>query len=141
MVGVIVVSHGSLAYYLIETAEMIVGSQENLHPIGLQTHQGLEDITNEINDACLQLNEKSRGVLVLTDIQGGTPGNAACMLVKTHHVSIISGVNLPMLLEVLLCRQDKSLEELSEVALHAGKEGIRDISALIRKKIESNDDG
>jgi mannose/fructose/sorbose-specific phosphotransferase system IIA component len=141
MVGVIIVSHGSLARYLIEAAEMIVGSQDDLEAIGLQAHQGLDEIKVAIDKAYLNLNKTSDGVLALVDLQGGTPGNAACMLVQSHNISIVSGVNLPMLLEVLLCRQDKSLEELTEIALRVGKEGIRDLSALIREKLEPNQDG
>lgn len=141
MVGIIIVSHGSLASYLIEAAEMIVGVQDDLYSIGLQPHQGLEDIKKGIVEASLKLNDQSAGVLALVDLQGGTPGNAACMLVAAHNISIVSGVNLPMLLEVLLTRQDKSLEDLTDIALRAGKEGIKDLSALIRQKLEPNEDG
>ena len=136
MIGIIVASHGSSAQHLIEAAEMIAGSQENLQSIGLMPDQGLEVVTQTLHQACQGLLQTTTGVLALVDLQGGTPANAACMLVTTYPIAIVSGVNLPMLLEVLHCRRDKTLEELTDIAIRSGKEAIRDISELCRARLE-----
>lgn len=137
MIGLIVVSHGSFAKSLIESAEMIIGSQKNyINYACLQPHDGLEDMRDEINNICLDLKRRTEGILILVDIQGGTPSNSACLLPELHNISIVSGVNLPMLLEVSLCRKGKSLSELTDIAIRSGKEAVRDISSLLKKKIE-----
>lgn len=137
MIGLIVVSHGLFAKSLIESAEMIIGSQRNfINYACLQPQEGLEDMRDEIIKICLDLKSRTEGILILVDIQGGTPSNSACLIPELHNISIVSGVNLPMLLEVLLGRKGKSLSELTDIAIRSGKEAVRDISSLLKKKIE-----
>ena len=136
MIGIIVAGHGESAQHLVEAAEMIAGMCENLVSIGLLPDQGLEDVTQTLHQACQKLLETTEGVLALVDLQGGTPANAACMLVTTYPLAIVSGVNLPMLLEVLHCRQEKTLEELADIAVRSGKEAIKDISILFKARLE-----
>jgi len=120
---------------------MIAGSQDNLRSIGLMPDQGLEDVTQAFHQACQSLLQTTTGVLALADLQGGTPANAVCMLVTTYPIAIVSGVNLPMLLEVLHCRHDKTLEELTDIAVRSGKEAIKDISALCKARLEKLNGG
>ncbi len=136
MIGILVAGHGSSARHLIGAVEMIAGLQENLQPIDLLPDQGLEDVTQTLHQACQNLLQQTSGVLALVDLQGGTPANAVCMLVTTYPISIVSGVNLPMLLEVLHCRQEKTLEELADIAVRSGKEAIKDISILFKARLE-----
>jgi mannose/fructose/sorbose-specific phosphotransferase system IIA component len=141
MIGIIVAGHGASARHLIEAAEMIAGSQENLQSVGLLPDQGLEDVTRDLHQACQILLQTTTGVLALVDLQGGTPANAACLLVTTYPIAIVSGVNLPMLLEVLHCRREKTLEELADIATRSGKEAIKDISALFKARLEKQNGG
>jgi PTS system mannose-specific IIA component len=128
MVGILVISHGALSQVLIETANLIVCDQQNLLPIHLDPSQGLEDIKHAIEAAYKKINISDEGVLVLADLQGGTPCNGAFMMLEKLKLSIVSGVNLPMLLEVLISRNGRTLEELTDIAIQSGKEGIRNIS-------------
>lgn len=134
MVGILLISHGTLSSQLIETAELIVGEHLNLHSVNLEPSQGLEDIKQAIADASQVMNKDGEGILALVDLQGGTPCNAAFMMLNQIDMTIVSGVNLPMLLEVLIVRKGKTLEELTDIAMQSGKEGIKNISALYKKK-------
>lgn len=133
MIGILIVSHGTLSSHLIKSAEMIMGDQEDLLPIELKPCQGLEDIKASIKDAYQKLNN-GKGILVLADLQGGTPCNGAFMMLNDYNMSIVSGVNLPMLLEVLINRKTKSLDELTDIAIRSGKEGVKNISNLYIRK-------
>ena len=113
---------------------MILGDQEKIQAIHLEPYQGLEDIKQAINDAYKKMNKTDEGVLVLADLQGGTPCNGAFMMLDKLKLSIVSGVNLPMLLEVLCNRNGRSLEDLTDIAIQSGKEGIKNISDYYKKK-------
>jgi PTS system mannose-specific IIA component len=138
MVGIIIVSHGSLASEFVETSKMIVGDQPNIMPIRLDPSEGLEDIKNSVEQAYQKINDSGDGVLVLADLQGGTPCNGAFMMLGKNNISIVSGVNLPMVLEVLISRNGKLLKELTDIAVQSGKEGIRDISEFFNSKNDFN---
>lgn len=138
MVGIIIVSHGSLSHEFVETSKMIAGDQPGLVPIRLDPSEGLEDIKNSIEQAYQKINESEDGVLVLADLQGGTPCNGAFMMLEKLNMSIVSGVNLPMVLEVLISRNGKSLKELTDIAVQSGKEGIRNISEFYKAKKDRN---
>jgi PTS system mannose-specific IIA component len=135
MVGILIVSHGALSTQLIEAAKMIVGEHENLEALQLEQHQGLEDFKQGIRRIYDRENTDNQGLLILTDIFGGTPSNAAFMLLDELNLSIVSGVNLPMLLEILLQRNGRSLEGLTEIAMQSGKEAIKDISNIYKNMI------
>jgi len=134
MVGILVISHGAFSNQLVEASKMIVGDQEKLQAIYLEPHQGLEDIKQAIDDAYEKMNMRDEGVLVLADLQGGTPCNGAFMMLDKLKLAIVSGVNLPMILELLCNRNGKSLEDLTDIAIQSGKEGINNISDYYKKK-------
>ena len=110
-IGVILISHGYFAKYAMDSAEMIIGKQDNYKVISVTDDKDLEDVIKELEDSYNALS-KGREVIVLTDIFGGTPCNAASRLILSgKKVTAYTGFNLPVLLELLLNR-DKPLSEV-----------------------------
>lgn len=111
-IGIILASHGKFADEALNSLEMIVGSQSNILSLALMPGSNLSDFTKEMEEAYLQL-KNQKGVLIICDILGGTPSNAAAsLLVKYSQESILaySGLNLPILLEVTTNRTKSLIE-------------------------------
>jgi mannose/fructose/sorbose-specific phosphotransferase system IIA component len=143
-IGIVVLSHGTYARHLVRAAELIAGKQKLLLTGGLEPHMGLPDFAQLVEQCCQKLHPKSDGILVLVDLQGGTPFNAANLLLRKFNARLVCGVNMPMLLEVLMCRGTQSLEELAAAAVKAGKEGVREYSlhpSLARQEHDGNAPG
>jgi mannose/fructose/sorbose-specific phosphotransferase system IIA component len=110
--GVLIVAHGSLAEGFIEAASMIVGKTENTKAVCFDSTQGVEGL-EKVVQAALDQFTNCDGVLCLVDIPGGSPARVvAAQSYKYKGVEIISGVSLPMVIEVLFAREDQSLKEL-----------------------------
>lgn len=135
MIGILVISHGTLANAMQSAAEMIVGPQQDVFTIGLDIHLGLEDMVAELEKQISYFSPDIRDILILTDLHGGTPSNAVCLLLEKYDVNVVSGVNLPMLLEVLLNRDKLSVQELVGLAIWAGKEGVQHTDKILREKM------
>ncbi|MHA1616778.1 MAG: PTS sugar transporter subunit IIA [Candidatus Njordarchaeales archaeon] len=136
MIGIVIVTHQHLADALLETARMLYGKPEKAIGVPLLEGEGLEDLKEKVSKAIDAVNDGD-GVLVLVDIFGGTTMNVSALIAaEREDVEIVSGVNIPMLLTVLIEREDKkSLKELARIALSAGKEGIIDVKERIVKKL------
>jgi mannose/fructose/sorbose-specific phosphotransferase system IIA component len=132
-VGIVIATHGDLARALVSSAEMIVGAHSQVVTVSLSQHDSPETFQAAL-DAAIDQADAGRGVLVLIDLFGGTPGNAASISIQRRKLHVVSGVNLPMLLEVLLSRSVMSAEELTAHALQSGKTGIVDIVARIQEQ-------
>jgi len=137
VIGIVIVTHQHLAEALIETARMLYGKPEKVIGVPLLEGEGLEDLKEKVMKAIDNVNDGD-GVLVLVDLFGGTTMNVSALIaVEREDVEIISGVNIPMLLTVLIEREDgKSLKELAKIALSAGKEGIINVREKIVKKLK-----
>ncbi|MEA4871150.1 PTS system fructose-specific EIIA component [bioreactor metagenome] len=139
MIELILVSHGSFAAGLREAAEMILGEQEQVYVLGLYQgdspdsfSQKLEELIGEAQDC--------KNVLVLSDLQSGTPYNAGMVMAMKRGSACIAGTNLPMLLEILSLRDEMEMEELLQVACSTGRSGIvnsTDLLANYKRKEES----
>ncbi|MDY6985850.1 MAG: PTS sugar transporter subunit IIA [Candidatus Thermoplasmatota archaeon] len=119
---IIIVTHGKFAKALIETSAMIAGKQEKLYAVELEEGQSPESLKERI-DALLT--EKS---LILTDLFGASPFNASIKLLD--RAEVVTGVNLPMLLELLMNRSI-GVEEAAAIAERAGREGIVNVRAKL----------
>jgi len=135
MIGIIVVAHGEMSNGLIETSKMIVGRAENITPVDLVEGEGPESLREKLQKAIESL-DSGEGVMILLDLYGGTPSNVSALLARELNIEVVSGVNLPMLLEVIMKRKTQSLRELRQVAMNAGREGIRSINEIV-ERIES----
>ncbi|MCR5134331.1 MAG: PTS sugar transporter subunit IIA [Clostridiales bacterium] len=123
MINLILVSHGSFAAGIREAAEMIFGVQENLEVFGVFPGDTVDAFSAKIEKAIEHFGDP-KNTLILSDLIGGTPSNTAMMMALKHGVNVLSGLNLPMLIEVLSLREEAGIEEVAEQAAKVGREGI-----------------
>jgi len=131
-VGVLVVTHGEFGAALLDAAQMILGPQQGIHSVSVLVSRGVDEILAELKAALSKL-ESGLGVLVLTDLFGGTPTTLSLSLRKLGNIEVVAGVNLPMLLKVLQTRT-APLAELTAQAKSAGLQGIVVPGEMLRKK-------
>jgi len=122
MLSVIIVTHGDLASSLIKTSRMIVGKQEGVFAVELKEGDSVEELGKRIREF-LNANEEA---IILTDLFGASPTNASTALLKEYLVEIVTGVNLPMLLDLLMDR-DASCRDIAKRIKERGKESIVNI--------------
>jgi PTS system mannose-specific IIA component len=124
MIGMVLATHGELGRALIGAMEMIVGSQPLVTALSLQVVDRLEDATSRLQQA-LEGADDGDGILVLTDMLGGTPSNLCLALIGgPHPVEVVSGVNLPMLLKAVQVRREVDLHETAAQARKVGRSAI-----------------
>lgn len=128
MIGIVIVTHGNLGEELLSSAEIICGKQEHVITVGLHPSDAIVDLPGRI-DAARRSFPDCSDALVLVDLFGGSPCNSTMRCLAAEPFQCISGVNLPMLLEVLTQREDTPLQQLIGQAIEAGRNGIRDLSA------------
>ncbi|HJP78553.1 MAG TPA: PTS mannose transporter subunit IIAB [Pseudonocardiaceae bacterium] len=136
-VPVIFVGHGGYAAGVRDAAEMILGEQEHVGTVSLPPNGSLEqlgeDIAAELTRLGAQDGANDAEALVLADLMGGSPSNAAARIALTNpNLHLVSGLNLPMVLEVLTSIEETAAG-LAGVALHAGREGVQDVAAQLRE--------
>ena len=131
MVGLVVVAHGRLAASLLESAALIAGEPELAAAVDFGMEEGPDALREKVVSAVESLGGE---VLLLVDLPGGTPSNVCARLALERGLRVVSGVNLPMLVEVLLGREGETLEGVAQTALGAGKQGVLDITDLISKR-------
>ena len=125
MIGIIVGTHGEFSREIINSSEMIFGKQDNLGYVTFNTGESADDLVNKYERIAEKLN-CSDGVLFVVDLFGGSPYNAASrVVVNNKNMDIVTGVNLPMLLELFAARSYASLKELVEIAETSGNSGIK----------------
>jgi PTS system mannose-specific IIA component len=133
MVGIIIVAHGNLSEELIATTSMIAG--ENIPfitSISITPTDSTQEVADKIRSAIRKVDDGD-GVLIFTDMFGGTPSNISLSFLEEGRVEVISGVNLPMLLHATLHREGASLTELGRTLQATGRENISLASELLRK--------
>ena len=138
-VGIIIVSHADYGSAMLRTAEFILGPQSDCSSISVDIAHEVSETVRRLTDAAQRL-DKGAGVIILTDMFGGTPTNLALALLATHKVEVVTGANLPMLLKVFSARE-KNLEELAQLAGEAGSKGIVVAGNMLRKKARAKNDG
>ena len=133
MPGVLIVSHAPLAGALIESSKLILGDElppcDYLH---MELGQDLDEFDKALVKKIDRLNTGS-GVLVLTDLLGGSPGNAVAYRMNRSRVELVAGVNLAMVLEALTADEDADLTELKKTVLTAGIEAIVDVGEKMKE--------
>ena len=124
MIGLVLATHGELGRALVASMEMIVGAQERVAALSLQVADRLEDATSRLQEA-LENSDEGDGVLVLTDMLGGTPSNLCLALIGgARPVEVVSGVNLPMLLKAVQARRESDLRETAAQVKKVGRGAI-----------------
>lgn len=135
MIGMVLVTHGRLAQELIAALEHVVGSQPNVIAVCIGPDDDMEQRRSEILDSAAKADEGD-GVVLLTDMFGGTPSNLAISVMDRANVEIIAGVNLPMLIKLASVRKTEPLAEAIESAQEAGRKYINIASKLLSQDEE-----
>lgn len=131
MIGIVVVTHGQLAREFRLAVEHVVGPQANFGTIAIGPEDDIEKRRQDIIDAVGAVDE-GRGVIILTDMFGGTPSNLAISVMQAGSIEVIAGVNLPMLIKLVTIRGSESLDRAVAAAQEAGRKYINVASALLQ---------
>jgi PTS system mannose-specific IIA component len=123
MIGLLIVTHCDLGKEFLKAAEFIVGSLDAAEAVSINQVSESDEIRKSIEDKVTAL-DNGQGVLILTDMFGGTPSNLSLSFLKEEMVEVLTGVNLPMVISIAQNRSEMSLEELAEKAQEAGKMSI-----------------
>jgi len=129
MIGIIIASHGKLAEEILKSAYMIMGPQENIVALGLEPESDPLELKDKIYKSATEI-DTGCGVVILVDLLGGSPGNVSAYLAKEGY-PVITGFNLPMLLELIAMRHG-DIEETVNHIIHTGKDGIVDLRKALR---------
>ncbi|HEX8147548.1 MAG TPA: PTS sugar transporter subunit IIA [Pyrinomonadaceae bacterium] len=119
----VIVSHGQVANELLSAAETIIGSFKHITAVSIGWHDDVEAAKNEIRRAVERVNEGG-GVLMMTDMFGGTPTNIASMFLQRGEVEVVTGVNLPMVIKLAGLQPGVPLEEAARLVRDQGRQGI-----------------
>ncbi len=133
MVGILLVTHPNLGTEFIRSAELICGKIPYLSSVSIDTQKGVEEIRREIATAIREV-DGGDGVLVLTDMFGGTPSNMSLAFLREGELEVLTGLNLPMLIKIASCREGRKLNELSRLVKEAGQKNINLASEILQKK-------
>ncbi|WP_097064516.1 PTS sugar transporter subunit IIA [Sphingomonas guangdongensis] len=130
MIGLVLVTHGRLAQEFVVAMEHVVGKQERIETICIGPEDDMESRRGEIADAIARVDDGS-GVIVLTDLFGGTPSNLAISLMKPGRVEVIAGINLPMLIRLGGARRAMKVVDAVAAARDAGRKYISVASEVL----------
>jgi PTS system mannose-specific IIA component len=133
MIGLVLVTHGQLAEEFRNAVEHVVGPQENFVTVAIGADDDMEQRRRDIVDAVAKVDQGS-GVVVLTDMFGGTPSNLAISVMEPGRVEVIAGMNLPMLIKLSSVRKTGDLAAAVEEAQTAGRKYINVASQLLATK-------
>lgn len=133
MIGGIIVSHGKLAEELLNALNIILGEVVNIEAISIGWYDDVEESKKKINQSLKRVDQKN-GVVIFTDMFGGTPSNLSFSFMKNNKVEIITGVNLPMLIKFVSLQRSNNLKEVARKVVEQGKKNIHLASALLSAK-------
>ncbi len=132
MVGIVIATHARLGAALIEAAEFILGGPfEYIDFVSIDLKESAEDLRKKIAQGIKKVNNGD-GVLILTDMFGGTPSNLSLSFLEEGKVEVVTGVNLPILIRSLNKRKGKSLQELSQEVYNYGQKSISLASSILK---------
>jgi PTS system mannose-specific IIA component len=130
MIGLVLVTHGRLAEEFVAATEHVVGPQEGVRAISIGADDDMEQRRKDILNA-VDAVDSGDGVILLTDMFGGTPSNLAISIMDKANVEVIAGINLPMLIKLASVRKSSTLQEAAEAAQESGRKYINVASKLL----------
>lgn len=133
MIGIVLVTHGALADEFKKAVEHVVGPQELLETIAISANCDMERRRSDIVKAVEKANDGD-GVIILTDMFGGTPSNLAISIMREGEIEVIAGMNLPMLIKLASIRDKNDMPNALEEAQKAGKKYINVASTLLQQQ-------
>jgi mannose PTS system EIIA component len=130
MIGLVLVTHGRLAEEFVHALEHVVGRQEHMKSVSIGPDDKMEARRADIAAAVKSV-DTGDGVIILTDMFGGTPSNLAISLLEEGRVEVVAGVNLPMLVKLVRVRKDSNLHKCAAAAQDAGRKYINIASQIL----------
>ncbi len=130
MIGLVLVTHGRLAEEFVHALEHVVGRQEKLASVSIGPDDKMEIRRADIA-AAVESVDSGEGVIILTDMFGGTPSNLAISLLEEGRVEVVAGLNLPMLVKLVRVRKDSNLHKAAAAAQDAGRKYINIASQIL----------
>jgi len=129
-VGVLIVSHYRLGEEMLQALRLIVPDSPRFLAVGIEPKQTVDEMRSAIAEA-LDAADTGDGVLILTDMFGGTPSNISLSFLKEHRVEVVTGINLPMLIKLATLTEEKPIEELAVFVKEYGQRNISVASELL----------
>ena len=136
MVGILVVAHYNLGIELVTATEMMSGKIDSISVVSIDPTRNAETLRKEISAAIKKL-DRGDGVLIITDMFGGTPSNLSLSFLEEGKVEVLTGVNLPMLIRLAAYRNNKTLVELAADLKDFGQKAINLAGEIMNKKVGS----
>jgi mannose PTS system EIIA component len=133
MIGLVLVTHGQLATEFRHAVEHVVGPQDNFETVAIGADDDMEQRRRDIVDAVARV-DTGTGVIVLTDMFGGTPSNLAISVMESGRIEVIAGMNLPMLIKLSSIRKGDNMTAALDEAQAAGRKYINVASQLLSSK-------
>jgi PTS system mannose-specific IIA component len=133
LISILIVSHGKLAAGMLDALRMLTGDQDQIAALGLCESEAPEELVEHVRAEINKMDDGD-GVLIAVDLYGATPfhSSARMFLESEHKIEVVTGVNLPMLAEIMVNREGASLEDLAKQAYQAGLDGIQMLPDSIR---------
>ncbi|GAB4163684.1 MAG: PTS sugar transporter [Geothermobacteraceae bacterium] len=132
MIGLVIATHSRLAEELLTAAEMIIGPSEAARTVSIMPEDGLDRIQEMIGTAVAEVGADGDGVIIMTDMFGGTPSNVSLSFLDPDRVEVVTGVNLPMVIKFFHSHDRLSLKELSALLKAYGQQAINIASDFLR---------
>jgi PTS system mannose-specific IIA component len=133
MTGLVIATHARLGEELLHASEMIIGPAEKARAVSVCADDSVESIRERIEKAIHEVGVDGEGVIIMTDMFGGTPSNISLSFLDSERLEVLTGVNLPMVLRFLNSQDGLSLSELSGILKAYGEQSITIPSALLKK--------
>lgn len=133
MIGVLIVTHQELAQALLSVVDLIMGRQEGMAAVSLDPTLPPETSMEQIKQGLAQVNNGD-GVVIFTDMLGGTPSNLSLSFLQEGKVEVVTGVNLPMLMKLAHLRESTDLGEVAAALRESGRQGITVASEVLHRK-------
>jgi PTS system mannose-specific IIA component len=129
-VGVLIVAHYRLGQEMLQALRLIVPDSPPFQAVGIEPKQSVDEMRSAIAEA-LAVADTGDGVLILTDMFGGTPSNISLSFLKEHRIEVVTGINLPMLIKLATLAEDKPVDELAVFVKDYGRRNISVASELL----------
>ena len=133
MIGLVVATHGNLGGELLVSAQMILGPVRNAKAVSINQDSSMEDIRDAIAVAVSEVGADDKGVIIVTDMFGGTPANVSMTFLEPQAVEVLTGVNLPMLLKFFNSQESLGLDELAGIIKSYGQQSIALASEYLQR--------
>jgi PTS system mannose-specific IIA component len=133
MIGLVVATHGNLGSELLLSAQMIIGPVINARSVSITHDSSMEVIRDAIAEAVTEVGKDDHGVIIVTDMFGGTPANVSMTFLEPQSVEVITGVNLPMILKFFNSQESIGLDELAGILKSYGQQSIALASEYLQR--------